>query len=167
MSPLFRRSATPDIPGLTLEPGERSLARAAAADGAIAATTHRLVLPAPDGFHAIDWIDIERAGWDGDEQALVVLEAAPVGDRPRRHRVRMGNEQRLLDVIREQVQASVVLSRHVPIVGERGIRISARRRPDDQRLVWRVAVDSGLDIDNAEVRARVDAAVAAARTDVE
>jgi hypothetical protein len=152
---------------MVLEPGERFLAHAAATNGPVVATNHRLILPTPAGTHAIDWVDIERAGWNGGEEALVVIEAAPVGDRPRRHRVALAAEQRLLDVIREQVQASVVLSRHVPIMEERGVRISARRRPGDSRLTWKVAVDAGLDVDNAEVRARVDAAVAAARTDVE
>lgn len=164
---LFRRPSPPDLPGLSLEPGERVLAYAAAPGGAVAATNLRLVLPAAAGVHAIGWDAVEQARWDADEETLVVLESAPVGDRPRRHRVELAKETRLLDVIREQVQASVVISRHVALAGEHGIRVTGRRRPGSDRLTWKVAVDHGIDISNPDIRARIDEAVARVRAEVE
>jgi hypothetical protein len=165
MPPLFRRLAVPA--GLMLEPGERLLARAESETGAIAATTQRLLLPADGGFHAIGWENVERATWSRDDDQLVVIETAPLGAEPRRHRIGLGEASQFLDVVREQVQASVVISRHVPIAGERGLRVSGRRRPGLQRLAWVVAVDSGIDLEDPAVRARIESAVALVRAEVE
>jgi hypothetical protein len=165
MPQLFRRLTVPA--GLTLEPGERLLARAESAGGPIAATTRRLVLPTADGFHAIGWEHVERATWSRDDDQLVVVETAPLGATPRRHRIGLGYATRFLDVVREQVQASVVVSRHVPIKDERGVRVSGRRRPGHRKLAWVVAVDSGIDLDDLAVRARIESAVAQVRAEVE
>lgn len=167
MSPLFRRrSSTSDISGLDLAPGERVLARASAPDGEVVATTQRLVLPVDGTLEAMRWETVERARWDEDTAQLVVIETAALGSRPRRHRVTVGREPRLLDVVREQVQASVVLTRHVPITEQHGIRVTARRAPGGQRVSWTVAVDRGLDVDDPQVRARVDGAIALVRTEL-
>jgi hypothetical protein len=165
MPPLFRRPAVPA--GLTLGPGERLLARAESEAGPLAATTRHLVLPADGGFHAIGWEKVERATWSRDDDQLVVVETAPLGAEPRRHRVGLGEATRFLDVVREQVQASVVISRHVPITDERGVRVSGRRRPGRRALAWVVAVDAGIDLDDPTVRAKVDQAVAQVRAEVE
>lgn len=167
MSPLFRRSSSFKIPGLTLEPGERVLARAAAPDGEVVATTRRLMLPVEGVPEAMTWESVERARWDEETEQLVVIETGALGSRPRRHRINVGREPVLLDVIREQVQASVVLTRQVPITEQHGIRVTARRPPGGHRLSWAVAVDRGLNLDDPQVRARVDQAVALVRTELE
>jgi hypothetical protein len=61
----------------------------------------------------------------------------------------------------------VVISRHVPITDERGVRVTGRRRPGMRALAWVVAVDAGIDLDDPTVRARVDEAVAQVRAEVE
>ena len=165
MPQLFRRPALPA--GLTLGPGERLLARAESEAGPIAATTRHLVLPADGGFHAIGWEKVERATWSRDDDQLVVVETAPLGAEPRRHRVGLGEATRFLDVVREQVQASVVISRHVPIVDGRGVRVSGRRPPGQRNLSWVVAVDPGIDLDDMAVRARIESALAQVRAEVE
>jgi hypothetical protein len=73
--------------------------------------------------------------------------------------------RRLLDVVREQVTASVVLTRHVPIDGSLGVRVTGRRRRDG--IAWLVAVDDGLRLDDPAIRRLVDAAVASVRAEVE
>ena len=165
MPPLFRRPALPA--GLTLAPGERLLARAESETGPIAATTRHLMLPTDGGFHAIGWENVERATWSRDDDQLVVVETAPLGAKARRHRIGLGEATSFLDVVREQVQASVVISRHVPITDECGVRISGRRRPGQRTLAWVVAVDAGIDLDEPTVRAKVDQAVAQVRAEVE
>jgi hypothetical protein len=90
-----------------------------------------------------------------------------MGSPARNHRLRFEQPGRLLDVIREQVTASVVISRYVPVDGERGVRVTGRRRAGQVGLRWVVAVDTGLDLADPSVRALVDTAVAGVRAEVE
>jgi hypothetical protein len=96
---------------------------------------------------------------------LVVAESAPLGSPRRDHRLRVEDPRRLLDVVREQVTASVVLTRHVPIDGSLGVRVTGRRRRDG--ITWLVAVDEGLRLEDPAIRRLVDAAVASVRAEVE
>jgi hypothetical protein len=145
------------------------LASAPTPVGDLVATNHRLLMPDTDGTRAIGWENIERATWSGESEQLIVVETAPMGERPRRHRVQVREPSRawVLDVLRERVNASVVVSRHVPIVGAEGIRVNGRRRPATGELTWVVAVDAGVDIDDPAVRSRVDAAIAHVRVELE
>ncbi len=143
------------------------LAQADSADGPIVATNHRLLLPVETGFHAIGWEHVERATWNRDDELLVVVETVPVGAKPRRHRIGLDEATAFLDIVREQVQASVVISRHIAIAGDRGVRVSGRRRPGEPKLAWVVALDAGIDLDDPDVRAAVEHAVAQVRAEVE
>jgi hypothetical protein len=169
MSPLFRRraSAPPPIPGLDLEPKEKVLAAGETSSGPLVATTHRLVVPTGEGPRSLAWPDVERASWDSDAEELLVVETAPVGSRPRRHRLQVGEARTVLHVLREQVNASVVVSRHIALVGPKGVRVSGRRRPGEQSLMWKVAVDTGVDADDPAIRADIDRAIAQVRAEVE
>lgn len=168
MSPLFRRPARPAAPpGVALAQGERVLASDVTTDGSpVVATNHRLLLPAPDGLTSVGWANVERATFDEETDLLTVIETASTGTRPRRFRLRVDGALTLLDVIREQVKASVILSRQVPIADGRGVRISGRRRADTGALTWNVAVDPGLDVADPAVRERIDAALAAVRAEL-
>jgi hypothetical protein len=153
------------VEGVALENGERALASAASAGGPVVATDRRLLVPAPDGYHSIGWDRVDRAAWDGDAEVLVVAESAPLGSPRRDHRLRVEDPRRLLDVVREQVTASVVLTRHVPIDGSLGVRVTGRRRRDG--IAWLVAVDDGLHLEDPAIRRLVDVAVASVRAEVE
>lgn len=169
MASLFRRSPG-GIPSaaLDLERGERVLASARTVSGeSVVATDRRLFLPEPGGFRAIPWDGVERATWNPDEEALFVTETDAGDTRARRHRVGIEREARLLDVIREQVTASVVISRHVLVDAARGVRVTGRRRPGGDGLRWVVTADAGIDVEHPQVRSRIDAAVDAVRAEVE
>jgi hypothetical protein len=74
---------------------------------------------------------------------------------------------RLLQLLRERVTASVLLTRHVPIAGRRGVRVVARRAPSGRSDVrWIYEYDEGVDPDDPFVRAAAETALAAARADV-
>ena len=152
---------------VTLEPGERVLASAAGEAGTLIATDRRLLVPGLAGQGGIGWETVERAIWDGDSELLTITQTAPLGSRPRQHRLHIEAAERLLDVVREQVTASVVISRYVPIEGDRGVRITGRRQPGRAGLAWVVTVDNGLPIDAADVRKSIEAAVKAVRSEVE
>ncbi|TDD70068.1 hypothetical protein E1262_10910 [Jiangella aurantiaca] len=156
----LRRQRPPAIDGLA--PGERVLATADGPDGEVAATTHRLLLRGT----SVEWARVETAAWDGDAELLVVTELPDGNGRRRRHRVALESPRRLVDVVREQVTQSVVISRHVAVDGRRGVRVTGRRTPSDE-IVWTAAVDSGIDLRDPGTKARVDAAVALVRNEVE
>lgn len=156
----LRRDRPPAVDGLA--PGERVLASGTGPDGDVAATTHRLLLRDT----SVAWTAVETASWDGDAQLLVVTEVPDARGRRLRHRVALEAPRRLVDVVREQVTQSVVVSRHVPVDGRRGIRVTGRRSPADE-IVWTVQVDTGIDLRDPATKARVDAAVALVRNEVE
>jgi len=74
---------------------------------------------------------------------------------------------RLLELVRERVTASVVLQRHVPLEGRRGVRVIARRAPRGDRPVeWLYEYDEGIDPDDPAVRFEAERALAAARDEL-
>jgi hypothetical protein len=87
-------------------------------------------------YDRLPWHDVLGATWDAEAEALRL----EVADGPRRERrVLVLDEPGLLpETVRERVQASIVLTRHVPLVGRRGVRIVARRAAGDDELVWHV-----------------------------
>jgi hypothetical protein len=156
----LRRRGPGQIDGL--EKGERVLAAAAGPDGEVVATTHRLRLRDT----SVEWSRVETASWDGDAELLVVTEVPDARGHRTRHRVALESPQRLVDVVREQVTQSVVISRHIPVDGRRGVRVTGRRTAADE-IVWTAALDSGIDLRDPDTKARVDAAVALVRNEVE
>ena len=153
---------------LRLAPGERVLAGAADADGRwIVGTDRALHLPADDGGQVLAWEDVDRASWDDDTERLVVVEVADFGETQPRHELALRDPMRLLDLIRERVTASVLLTRHVPVAGSRGLKVVARRSPTRQgEVIWSTWLDDGLDPADPEVRRAVEEGLAAARTEL-
>jgi hypothetical protein len=147
-------------PSIEVAPGETTLAYAMTADGrAICGTRDALYLP-----FRIPWEQVETADWDSETSTLRVLEtdAEPFtlvleDDEPRR----------LLELIRERVTASIVIQRHVPVSGKRGLRVIARRAPGRRTdLLWRTRYDEGVDPDDPDVRRLAAEALASAKDDV-
>ena len=69
--------------------------------------------------------------------------------------------------MRERVTASVLLVRHVPITGKRGVRVVGRRAPSGRSEVhWVYEYDVGIDPTDPVVQAAASAALASARADV-
>ena len=151
------RRARPDI---EVAPGETALAAAKTADGrSVGGTRDALYAP-----FRIPWERVEAADWDSETSTLRVVEtdAEPVT-------VELEPEepQRLLQLIRERVTASVVLQRHVPVASPLGLRVVARRAPGRRGdLVWSVRYDDGVDPDDPAVRQLVADTLAAAKSDV-
>ena len=69
--------------------------------------------------------------------------------------------------MRERVTATVVLQRHVPIRGTRGVRVIARRAPAGGRgLSWFFEYDEGIDPVDPFVDHAAQEALAAAQDEV-
>lgn len=144
--------------------GARALASARAADGTLVAGSR-------DALHlgdvSIPWENVEKADWDADTSTLSVTEVGSWGEVRPVHGVVLDEPGRLLELVRERVTASVVLQRHVPVRGRRGVRVIARRAPRGDRPVqWVYEFDEGVDPEDPEVRRVAEAALARAREDV-
>jgi hypothetical protein len=143
------------------------LASAAGPDGTVSGSRDALFLPAGDAPRRVPWEQVASADWDADERVLVVVELAPWGEPQPRHRLRLDDPSRLLQLVRERVTASIVLQRHVPVRGRQEVRIVGRRAPAQHgAITWLVDYDAALDPTDPVVREAVGAAVARARADV-
>lgn len=144
--------------------GERVLASATSGVDVVAGTRDALYLP---GGTRVPWHLVEAADWDLETEVLTVREVGTFGQVRPEHRVTLVEPRRLLQLVRERVTASIVLTRHVPLAGKRGVKVIGRRATSGERaLAWYVEYDPGVDPTEPSVEAAVDVALAAARAEV-
>ena len=156
-------------PDLAVGPGERVLAWSGAEDGTVlAGTRDAFYTQSPDGeVSRVPWEQVEAATWDAEDDTFRLSEVGSWGQPRREHVAVLQEPGRLLELVRERVTASVVLQRHVPLDGRRGLRVIARRAPRGDRPVeWVYEYDEGVDPDDPEVRAAAHEALELARRDV-
>jgi hypothetical protein len=153
---------------LPLRPGESALAGARDTSGRwYVGTGLALLVPDRDGWARLPWEHVERATWDRESERLVVVETADFGQPEPTHSAALPHPERLLELVRERVTASIVVKNFEPVDGRRGITVTGRRSPhSDAEIVWSVLVDPGLDADAAPVRAAADRALAAAQSEI-
>ena len=154
--------------GLSLQKGERMLARASGVDSVVVGTRDAIYLSTGAGESArIAWEQVAAADWDSERQRLRIIAVAEWGEPAPTHVVALGEAGLLLQLVRERVTASMVVQRHVPVDEGRQVRILARRAPSGRGdLSWFVEYDAGLAPDDPAVATVVDAALAAAKSDI-
>jgi hypothetical protein len=145
--------------GLRLADGERVLAAAALVDGRwVVATTQALQIVAADSTgERHGWDQVAGAVWSdtasmlqvtwADQHSQLVLELA-------------GDAGFLPEVIRERVEASVVVSRRIGAGGRRGVRVAVRRAGPGAPLTTQVVADRGVDLTEPELATRIAAELA-------
>jgi hypothetical protein len=157
-------------PSVDVAAGEKVLAWAESASGPVVAGTRDalyLTSSAAELDTRLPWEQVEAADWDRDTSRLRISEVGSWGEERVVHTLTIEEPGRLLELVRERVTASVVLQRHVPISGRRGLRVIARRAPrGDRPLAWYCEYDEGVDPDDPAVRAAAEAALTAARDEV-
>jgi hypothetical protein len=149
--------------------GEKLLAWAESSSGAVAAGSRDALYIATDMGEEtrVPWEQVEAADWDRDASRLRVSEVGTWGEQRVEHSLIIEEPGQLLELVRERVTASVVLQRHVPLTGRRGLRVIARRAPrGDRPLTWFYEYDEGIDPADPSVRAAAEAALTAARDEV-
>lgn len=157
---LPRRPRLPEAVGaVALLPGERRLAYGLTPAGeAVVATDLALHLPASG---RVEWADIEKATWRRPQ--LTVIRVAPVEGTGHREALQLVDDDRLADIVRSQVTASVGWSDHVRLAPAGGVRVVGRRRPGRELLDWQLVYDAGTDPDDPGLRQQAEAVVARAR----
>lgn len=159
---MIRRSRVPAALKAALG-RERPLAWARLEDGWLAGTRSQLVhVPVSGEPTGVAWSSVQAADWSQDDSVLTVIE---VGHPEARCTFRLGEADLLLQLVRERVQASIVLQRHHPVTGKAGIRVIGRRAPGGA-IAWSVEYDEGVDPDAPCTRRTVESALTEARQDV-
>ncbi len=144
--------------------GERGLARAETTEGlAVVGTREALHF----GDVLLPWEDIESADWDQETSILRVAEVGVWGEQRPIHELGFEDPGRLLELIRERITASIVLQRHIPVTGRRGLFVIGRRAPvGDAPVRWIYEYQEGVDPDDPAVRRAAAEGLAAARDEV-
>jgi hypothetical protein len=111
----------------------------------------------------VAWSSATHAQWYDEESALSVSwldDAGQVLDRS----LVIDEPGLLPETVHERVTATIVLSRHLRVAGESGIRVVARRQPGSEDLLWQVVPDVGIDA--SELRAQIDATIRVMRDEL-
>jgi hypothetical protein len=152
----IRRASLPaDVrSALPLGSGERPMAYAQSRDGLWwVGTPAALYLPRGSEWVRLPWEVIEHAEWEQDSGTLLVTEAADFGERQQQYRADLNDASRLLQLIRERVTASVVLTRFVPVEGRAGMTLVGRRAPGtDGEIEWSFVLGAGLEPEDPRLR---------------
>jgi hypothetical protein len=162
------RSLRRERPPVEVAAGERLLAWAPLLGGEwVVGTRDALYLPGV----RLPWEQVEAADWDRDLSRLRVSEVGRWGERRAEHHLTIdesgASADRLLQLLRERVTASVLLVRHVLISGRRGVRVVARRAPSGRTPVqWVYEYDDGIDPADPFVETALATALVEARAEV-
>ena len=156
-------------PAVEVAAGEKLLAWAAVASGGWVGGT-RDALYLPDG-RRVAWEEVQAADWEREQARLHVSEVGTWGEPRPVHDLLLSEPdraaQRFLNLVRERITASVLISRHVPISGRRGVRVIGRRAPSGRSGVqWVYEYDDGIDPDDPFVQTAAADALAGAKADV-
>lgn len=144
--------------------GDPVLASTTAADGTVISGTRSALWV---GEHRIGWEQVEAADWQRDTDTWRVSEVGSWGEQRPVHTFVLTEPGKLLELVRERVTSTVVLQRHVPVHGRRGLRVIARRTPaGGDPLAWFFEYDEGVDPEDPEVRQTAETALREARDEL-
>jgi hypothetical protein len=140
-----------------LEPGERLLAVARAADGGLAVATDRALHHQHGRSWArLGWEQVDQVRWDDQRHVLALTGLTSAADS--RTLLRLARPWDLPAVASERVTWARVVDQRVWLNGQAGARIIARRAPGQASVSWLVILDRGLDPADPAVRAALGSA---------
>jgi hypothetical protein len=113
-----------------------------------------------DAWEHLGWHEIERGSWNADLNKLSWVRYAPPGEPPARGVLELTEPGRVPELFRERIAATITVERFVPLSGERGVIIAARRDLGaGGAVVWHGTLTRGLSWQTDGVRAAVDQAM--------
>jgi hypothetical protein len=145
---------------------DRLLAWATTRSGFCIASAATLSYGREGAWEHIGWHEIERGGWNAELHKLTwVLYAAP-GEAPTRGSLELADLGRLPELFRERISATIAVERFVPLAGERGVIIAARRDLGaGSAVTWHGTLTRGLSWQTDGVPAAVDQAMEQVRAE--
>jgi hypothetical protein len=153
---------------LAAQPGRptRILAWAETSTGFCIASPTALSYGDEEDWNHVGWHQIERGSWNAELRRLCwVLQAAP-GERSRRGSLELIEPGRMPELFRERIVATIAIEKFVPLAGERGVTITARRDLGGSgAIAWHSTLTRGLSWQADGVRAAVDQAMEQVRTE--
>jgi hypothetical protein len=150
------------VASLAEHPGRpaRILAWARGPDGYVIGSPAALSWGEQEWRH-VGWHEIERGGWNAETARLSWVQYSG-----RRGSVGLDDPGRLPELFRERIAASIAVERFVPITGDRGVIITARRDLGaDEAISWHSTLTRGLTWQTDGVRAVADEALNRLRTE--
>ncbi|MEU6715622.1 hypothetical protein ABZ897_29515 [Nonomuraea sp. NPDC046802] len=146
---ILRRLPADVRKSLKIEPGERVLTFAKAGDGYAVATN--LALHLSDGAR-LPYEEIDKASWNEEGVRVLTTDGAW-------HTEQITDPRLLPETLRERVNSTIVVNKHVNLPGRGGVRLVARRRPGGEVLGWTFVFDDGLDPEDPGLRAQAEQAL--------
>jgi hypothetical protein len=155
-----------DLGALGLNPRERVLAWTTDPEGRyLVATESDLILQRhPPDYTRIGWEQVEQASFKDGSLIVDVAEGNDL-DATTRLTIPAGSDIELPIVVRDRVTASIAVNEHVPLQGEHGVRVVARRRAAEGRLRWGYRTDPQL-VRTPELRTEAEEAVTRVRAEL-
>jgi hypothetical protein len=151
---------------ITIDRPDQALAAAETADQQWLVGTRGKLIVVGEQVTEIPWHEIEDATWDADTSALKVKLLRPFGEPEEVLALRPVNADRLVQLLRERVMASIVSKRRVDVDSKAGFTVIGRRDTLGGPVIWMTSYDAGLDPQDPRVAAMVDQAVELSRYEV-
>lgn len=153
---------------LDLRDGERVLAWASGrADRWLVGTDAALHLDTGDGWRRLGWENVERAEWNHDSDTLAIIEVVGWGLPEKRTEFALVDGGQFLELLRERVTKSVVLTVYAAVHGRRGLSVVGRRSPTGRgEVVWSYVLAQGLDPDDPLVGEVAERSLAEAQAEL-
>ncbi len=134
-------ASTTDLQGRSA----RILAWARMPDGYCIGSLALLSYGGEHGWQHLGWHQIQRGGWNAERGELSWTEVAEPDEIARRQTIPLSEPGRLPELFRERVAATIAVERFVPIAGERGVIVTARRDLGrDGSISWHSSLTRGL-----------------------
>lgn len=102
------------------------------------------------------WVGVLGASWDDPMLDVSLL----TDGRPAVVQVEPVDARSVPQVVRERIEQSLMVEKHVPLVGSRGVRFLARRDPVSDEVFWQRLPDPGVDLCDPQLAAAADRAEA-------
>ncbi len=107
----------------------------------------------------VGWHEIQHGEWNTELQQLQWSEVAEPGQPGRRGSIRLIEPGRMPELFRERIAATIAVERFVPVNGDRGVVVTARRDlAHDGAITWRTSLTRGLTWQTPGVRDVADRA---------